>query len=191
MRKTLFTIALLSTALAACEGPESDEVLQDDMTDESAMMDGTMAGQRQASATLYAADGMEVGGVIARETDEGVMMNISLSDMPTGSHGAHIHEVGACQPDFMAAGDHWGPFDEQLNLANDDASDNSDNATISVGEDGAGEIRYVLGGEVTLEGMLEGDGSSFVIHQRSTDPALPTPSGDGDRVACGVFAAAG
>lgn len=198
MRKTLInrhliTASILAAALGACNAPESEDTMPDDATGDtipSATTDtGAMDGPQQASAMLYDADGEEVGRVIAMQTDEGVSMNIMAGGLLSGMHGAHIHETGSCEPDFMAAGDHWDPFDAELNLANDVASDDSENAAIAVRDDGTGELAYTLAGEVTLAGMLEGDGSAFVVHQRPKDPAMTTPSGEGDRVACGVFGA--
>lgn len=196
MRKTLIskhliTASILAAALGACDSPENEDTMSGDATGDTipgASTDtGAMDGPQQASATLYDADGEEVGRVIAMQTDEGVSMNIMADGLLSGMHGAHIHETGTCEPDFMAAGDHWGPFDAELNLANDVASDDSEDAAITVREDGTGELAYTLGGEVTIAGMLEDDGSAFVIHQRPEDPAMTTPSGEGDRVACGVF----
>jgi Cu-Zn family superoxide dismutase len=142
---------------------------------------------QQASATLYDADGNEVGVAIAMESEEGVSMNIMADGVLPGSHGAHIHETGTCEPDFMASGEHWGPFDAALGLADDDPSNDSENAVIEVGEDGTGELAYDLGGEVSFAGILDGDGSAFVLHQRNVEPTADTPSGEGDRIACGVF----
>lgn len=193
INKHLIPAAILTAALGACGAPEGEDTMSGDAagnTDAAMSADTGITGEpQQATATLYDADGKEVGRVIAMQGDDGVSMNIMSTALLAGSHGAHIHETGTCEPDFMAAGDHWGPFDAELNLANDVETDDSENAAITVRDDGTGELAYALGGDVTLAEMLEGDGSAFVVHQRPESPAMTTPSGEGDRVACGVFEA--
>ncbi len=183
MRTTFLTATIATFALAACGAPESEDTASDDMAADDAMM----VEADSAATMLMDAEGNEVGRVIAERAGEGVALTIMVEGLAPGAHGAHVHDTGSCEPDFMAAGPHWGPFDAELNLADEDDSNDSENAMIMVGEDGTGSLEYTLDGEVTFDAMLEGDGSAFVIHQRSEDPMMETPSGNGDRIACGVF----
>lgn len=185
MRNTTTPAAILTLTLAACGSPETREVPDEGTATDTAAMDEPT----QASATLMSADGKEVGTVTATTVPEGVAMSIRLDLPGSGPHGAHIHEVGTCEPDFMASGEHWAPFDAELSLANDDEADDSENAMVEVGEDGTGMLEYTLAGGITLVRILEGDGSSFMIHQRADDPQMEAAEGNGDRIACGVLVA--
>lgn len=190
MRNTAMTAAVLALSLAACDSPETRDVPAGDAAADGAATDSApTAAPDSASATLMTADGMQVGTVTARSVAEGVAMRIELDLPGSGPHGAHVHDVGTCEPDFMASGPHWAPFDNELNLANDDEDDDSENAMVEVGEDGSGVLEYTLAGGITLAQMLDGDGSSFMIHQRADDPQMEAAEGNGDRIACGVFAA--
>ncbi|MCP9221696.1 superoxide dismutase family protein [Erythrobacter sp. LQ02-29] len=197
MRTPIMTAAILSLTLplglAAC-GASQDA--PDTAAEQTPAATETMAqtaptdGPTQASATLATADGKDVGTVTAMQTPDGVRMMIRVTGMTPGAHGAHIHDVGTCTPDFMASGPHWAPFDTAMGLGNESEADDSKDAKITVGQDGTGTLEYTLAAPITLAGIMEGDGSSFMIHQRSDAPKMDAANGNGDRIACGVFAAA-
>ena len=57
---------------------------------------------------------------------------------------------------------------------------------LTVAEDGTGTLEYQLVGG-TFDGLLDADGSAFVVHA-DPDDQMTDPSGNsGDRIACGVF----
>ena len=53
-----------------------------------------------------------MGMVTLTQGPQGVLVSADLSGLPPGGHGFHIHAVGACAPDFSAAGSHFGPGEE-------------------------------------------------------------------------------
>lgn len=114
-------------------------------------------------------------------------MSVALEGLAPGSYGAHIHDVGSCTPDLMAAGPHWAPFDAALNLADEDEANDSDYAKIAVGEDGKGSVTYILDDGVSLDAIMAGDGSSFMIHNPAEGSDIEPAESNGDRIACGVF----
>ena len=62
-----------------------------------------------------------------------------------------------------------------------------DMPNLTVGSDGRGALEYRLEGG-GFDGLLDDDGSAFVVHALADDQRTD-PSGDsGDRIACGVFA---
>ncbi|MEE4201894.1 superoxide dismutase family protein [Erythrobacter sp.] len=172
---------LLAFSLVACGGA-------DDAVEAEPAAEATAAiGDQQARAVLLNAAGEEIGTATARQAEGGIALSIAVEGLSPGEHGAHIHDTAACEPDFMAAGPHWAPFDAALGLGDDDPANDSDNATVTVGEDGAGMLEYTLATQESFETMMSGDGASFMIHQREADPAMETAPGNDDRIACGVF----
>lgn len=186
MRKTLALAALPLFALAACGSPEADG---DATGDDAAMMAGADTGPQVATAALMLADGTEVGTVTATGSGGGVTIDVSVTGMEPGLKGVHVHETGACTPDFAAAGAHWNPANMTHGLEGAEGQHAGDMPNIEIGEDGSGTLSYMLAMEATFEGLMDADGSAFVVHA-AEDDQMTDPSGEsGDRLACGVFAA--
>ena len=62
-----------------------------------------------ASAELKGPEGEAMGVVMLTQGRRGVLVSANLRGLTPGYHGFHIHETGACEPDFSAAGDHFAP----------------------------------------------------------------------------------
>lgn len=189
MRLTFIAASLATIALAACGSPDTAE--GDAATDEVAMdSDPVMAGGGEsATATLMTADGTEVGTVTATGSAGGITVNVEAMNMEPGLHGVHIHETGSCSPDFAAAGGHWNPDSSTHGLEGDEGQHAGDMPNLDVGADGTGTLQYMLSINAMWDGLMDADGSAFIVHA-GEDDQMTDPSGDsGDRVACGVFAA--
>jgi Cu-Zn family superoxide dismutase len=184
---TLALAAVPLFALAACGSPDPAE---DAAADDAMMMDAAGAGAQYAVATLMDADGNEVGMVTATGSGGGVTIDLMVSGMEPGTRGVHVHETGACTPDFAAAGTHWNPEAMTHGLEGDDGQHAGDMPNLEVGEDGTGTLSYMLAMEASFEGLLDDDGSAFVIHADEDDQVTDPSGNSGDRIACGVFAAA-
>src|SRR5512139_2428729 len=66
-----------------------------------------------ATATLRDAKGTVVGtATFTEETEAGVHVVVKLNGnlQAPGAHGLHIHDIGACSPNFEAAGEHYNPL---------------------------------------------------------------------------------
>lgn len=186
MRKVSVIALMTLPLLAACGGvDEAADAGEDAMaTDEMAM-----AGPQEATAMLMTADGTEVGTVTATGSAGGVTMSIEAMNMPAGTHGVHVHQTGACEPDFTAAGGHWNPDESTHGLEGDDGQHAGDMPNLEIAEDGTGSLQYMLTMSATWEGLMDEDGSAFIVHA-GPDDQVTDPSGDsGDRIACGVFTA--
>ena len=81
----------------------------------------TAAQDGAVMAQLKAADGSSVGEVMFQEMRSGVLVRAALTDLLPGPHGFHIHETGACTPDFAAAGEHLAPDGHEHGFAATDA----------------------------------------------------------------------
>ncbi|AKH43817.1 Cu-Zn family superoxide dismutase [Altererythrobacter atlanticus] len=183
MRKiTMSSVAVLALGLAACGSPEpTEEAVEETPVEAQPAV--------QASATLMNAEGVEVGTVTASETPDGVMIAVNATNMPPGEHGVHVHTTGTCEaPDFTSAGGHWNPEETTHGLEGDDGQHAGDMPNLEVSETGMGTLEYTLQGGATFAGLMDEDGSAFIVHEGADDQTTD-PSGDsGSRYACGVFA---
>ncbi len=181
MRKLTMTVAALAFGLTACGSPET--------ADDTAPDTATPAEPTQATATLQTADGEPAGTVQATANGAGITIALNVRGIEPGEHGVHVHTTGSCEaPDFASAGGHWNPAGTQHGLDNPEGPHAGDMPNLTVGEDGTGTLEYQLVGG-TFDGLLDADGSAFIVHA-GRDDQTTDPSGDsGDRVACGVFAA--
>lgn len=187
MRKISLPLAALTLTLAACGSPEEEEVADDMAVEEDTMAIDQQ--EMQAVAMLQTADGEQAGTATASQADGGVQIALEVQNMPAGEHGVHVHMTGACTPDFSAAGGHWNPTDQAHGIEDPEGQHAGDMPNLTVGDDGSGSLEYTLQGGATWEGLMDADGSAFIVHA-GRDDQTTDPSGDsGDRLACGVFEA--
>lgn len=141
-----------------------------------------------ARSTLRNAAGQLVGEATLRQTPNGVLITIELTDAPPGTHALHIHETGQCSPTFEAAGGHFNPGGRGHGFLDTTGPHAGDLPNVHVPQ--SGRIRYetfatsvrLVGGD----GLLDGDGSALVIHAFADDYQTDPAGGSGDRIICGV-----
>src|SRR5699024_3319175 len=86
--------------------------------------------------TLTNNEGENVGSAVLTEVDEGVQIRVDAAHLPSGTHGFHIHETGACEaPGFESAGGHFNPTNAEHGLENPDGPHAGDLPNIEVSED--------------------------------------------------------
>ncbi len=173
------TLALLGAAtmgLSACEKGTMDT--------------GTpVAGGQRATAMVQNANGIDVGRATATEVAGGLRVTLDAQTLPPGTHGVHIHTVGRCDgPDFTTAGGHWNPTGTKHGSMNPQGPHEGDLPNLIIGTDGRGTIGITIPG-ATMAGLMDADGSAFVVHA-GPDDLMTDPAGNsGGRIACGVFQA--
>ncbi len=148
-----------------------------------------------AAAEVTAPDGSPIGTVQLVQGTTGVLVTVDVSGLSPGAHGIHLHAVGACTPDFTAAGGHINPGEGVHGLLNPDrtadAQDNGDLPNLYAGADGTARAEFfttlvtVAGGSMPT--LLDGDGSTVVIHENPDDHESQPIGGAGGRVGCGVI----
>ena len=143
----------------------------------------------RASATLTGPDGAAMGTVTLTQGPNGVLIAADVHGLSPGPHGFHIHGVGACSPDFTAAGGHFAPGGEGHGFMHEDGTHAGDLPNIHAGADGAARAD-VFSDAVTLarnsdDSLFDDDGSAIIIHARPD--SYGEDPGAGDRVACGVI----
>jgi len=187
MRKSLIPVAIFTLGLAACGSPDTAE----EPVSETAMDETEMA-PMEARAMLMTADGQEAGTATATASGDTVEISFEGMNLPAGNHGVHVHMTGTCEgPTFASAGGHWNPTDQSHGLEDPEGQHAGDMPNLEVGDDRSGSIEYTLAGGATFAGLMDADGSAFIVHAGEDDQTTD-PSGDsGDRIACGVFETAG
>ncbi len=143
----------------------------------------------QAMAAMAGPDGAAMGTVTLTQAPYGVLIATDVNGLAPGGHGFHIHAIGACAPDFAAAGDHFNPEDTGHGLNHSGGFHAGDLPNIYAGADGFARADYFTDA-VTLDSgtdhsIFDADGSAIIIHEKpDTYGADP---GAGGRVACGVI----
>ncbi len=146
---------------------------------------------RQARADLINSKGETVGSAVLTEMKNGVDLSLTLSDLPPGEHGLHIHENGKCTPpDFQSAGGHLALPGQQHGFDVEGGPHLGDLRNVTVPASGTVKVDRTVDGANLGQG---GDRSlldrSIVIHA-GPDDYTSQPSGDsGPRIACGVIQA--
>src|ERR1700728_2959250 len=70
----------------------------------------TPAAPQSAHADISNAQGATIGHAKFSTVSNGVKISVTVSQLPPGEHGIHIHNVGKCDvPAFTTAGGHFNP----------------------------------------------------------------------------------
>jgi superoxide dismutase, Cu-Zn family len=182
MLRHLSAIAAVPLLLAACsETPEQPAAPEETATG--------MAGE-QAVAALETADGQPAGTATATVSGDSLMLVVAVQNLPAGEHGVHVHMVGRCDaPDFTTAGAHWNPGGAAHGLEAPAGQHAGDMPNLTVNAQGTGTLEYTLEGGATFAGLMDTDGSAFVVHANADDQKTDPSGESGGRIACGVFTA--
>lgn len=147
--------------------------------------------------SLRTADGGDAGTATFEQAMHGVVISLDLKNLTPGPHGLHIHETGACTPDFKAAGGHYNPINAEHGFDTEGGYHVGDLPNISVAADGTAR-GDVFVPQVSLTGpendrypftLSDADGSAIMVHAQADDYRAMDSSGD--RAACGVIVPSG
>jgi Cu-Zn family superoxide dismutase len=135
-----------------------------------------------------------IGEVIITETDYGLLFTPSLTSLPAGVHGFHVHENGSCEAATkdgvkiaaQAAGGHWDPKKTGKHLGPYANGHLGDLPAIYVTADGMASYPVLA---PRLKKIKDVKGHALMVHAGGDNHAdMPKPlGGGGDRVACGVI----
>lgn len=189
----VLTAGLLLAAVGACGGGEGGDAGNTAAGGAAASGGGpgpAAAAGDTARATFADRAGDQVGSATLRGTPHGVLLHVQLSGVAPGTHAFHLHETGACAPEFTAAGGHYNPHGQGHGLLDGDGRHAGDLPNIHVPE--SGELEFeVLADRATLSGdstaLLAGDGSAIVIHAGADDYRTNPAGAAGQRIACAVI----
>lgn len=152
----------------------------------------------EAVAQLEDPQGNPAGTVTVKQLEHGLLFSADLKNLPAGGHAFHVHETGACEPDFQAAGGHYAPLGNEHGLDTPDGYHAGDLPNIYVAEDGTARADFFVTqltlsrGEAGTDNeppfpVLDKDGSAIMIHENPDDYEAVPPDSSGGRIACGVI----
>jgi superoxide dismutase, Cu-Zn family len=146
-----------------------------------------------ARANFVNSEGAHVGSATLRETSAGVLVHVTLFDIPSGAHAFHIHTTGRCDaPGFATAGGHFAPGGSRHGFLNHAEPHAGDLPNVHVGGDGTASFE-LLASEVTLgagaHSLLDADGAALVLHAEPDDYMTDPAGNAGGRIACAVVTA--
>jgi Cu-Zn family superoxide dismutase len=138
--------------------------------------------------------GKMIGSVTIAESKNGLVFTPSLTDLPPGTHGFHVHENGSCAANEKdgkpvaagAAGGHFDPKGTRQHLGPNGSGHLGDLPPLSVGADGRAEVAVTA---PRLTKLAEVKGKALMIHAGGDNYAdKPAPlGGGGPRIACGII----
>ena len=177
------TVGLLALGLGGCGALDAMRGGADEemMAEERVMT---------AQARLVSTAGRLVGTARFEQAPDRVLIRIEAKGLPPGPHGLHLHETGACTPDFQAAGGHINPDGAMHGLKHPDGPDAGDLPNLIVGRDGRAQAEMVTE-RVSISGgpqpaLLDADGSAVIVHAEPDDHVTQPIGGSGERIACGI-----
>lgn len=150
-----------------------------------------------AEAALESPSGDPMGTVTFRQASSGVLIMADVKGLAPGGHAFIVHEIGACSPDFGAAGDHFNPTDAEHGLVHpawavseSGGGHGGDLPNIYAASDGLARADFLTIG-ITLDmalrhSVFDDDGSAIIVYERP-DAYGEGESDTGNRVACGVI----
>jgi len=148
-------------------------------------------GSLTAHADIVGAQGQKIGTATFSQTDSGVEIKLDVAQLPPGTHGIHVHSVGACEgPDFKSAGAHLNPYGKKHGAENPEGPHAGDIPNIEVGGDGQAHTTIIAKGATLGPGansLFHDGGTALVIHEKADDYKTDPSGNSGNRIACGVI----
>ena len=176
----VFGFVLLCSGLASAQAPTSSQ-----------QKPGSTPAAASARATIQDAKGQTVGEAQLQETPHGVLLKLTLKDIPAGTHGLHVHQVGKCEaPAFTSAGGHFSPDGRKHGFHTAEGPHTGDLPNIEVPASKMLVTEHLVANATLKTGpraLLDADGAAIVVHA-NRDDYRTDPAGDaGGRIACGVI----
>ncbi len=144
-----------------------------------------------AKAVLVNGQGTKIGAAKLTDLQEGVLIEVDLSQLPPGEHAMHLHTVGACHgPDFKTAGAHFNPSGRKHGLENPEGPHAGDLPNFEAKADGTARVEIVAKLVTLRDGknsLFQPGGTCLVIHAKPDDYRTDPAGNAGDRIACGVI----
>jgi superoxide dismutase, Cu-Zn family len=146
---------------------------------------------QSAHADVINAQGQKIGTATLVQTDAGVRVDLTVSQLSPGVHGVHLHAAAKCEaPAFTTAAGHFNPDAKKHGTENPDGPHAGDLTNIEVAADGTAKAS-VVDSRVTLgdgpNSLFRDAGTALVIHEKADDNKTDPSGNSGARIACGVI----
>jgi len=122
-------------------------------------------------------------------TADAMLIEVAMTNAPSGERAFHIHESGSCADQGNAAGGHFNPDDVKHGLITEDGFENAhagDLGNITIAEDGTGSKSLTVERLTFTEGKYAIGNRSVILHEKPDDFGQPTGNAGG-RVGCGII----
>jgi Cu-Zn family superoxide dismutase len=129
------------------------------------------------------------GSIELAAMGEGVHLSGTITGLPAGTHGFHIHETGDCSaPDAASAGGHFNPDGKQHGAADAPEHHAGDLGNIEADASGNASVNIHANG-ITLEAGSANSivGKAVIVHADDDDFKTQPTGNAGARLACGVI----
>lgn len=184
---------LICAALVIATACSSDTTVPE-TTNEAPPLAASDGVRAAVHVTLAPTVGHSAAGMLMlAESSDGVTITGKLTGLPPDRElGFHVHTVGDCSaPDASSAGEHFDPAKQPHGDPRGDSHHLGDLPNVDVDDEGVADVDVTLRG-VTLEGpeARSVNRRALVVHAQADDYETQPSGASGDRIACGVIAAA-
>jgi len=128
------------------------------------------------------------GSVTFTQSGDRVKIVASLSGLPAGAHGFHVHEKGDCSAaDAMSAGGHFNPSGKPHGHYESGERHAGDMPSIVADASGNATLTVTLDAMAVGAGAADIVGKSVIVHKDPDDYKTQPTGNSGARLACGVI----
>jgi Cu-Zn family superoxide dismutase len=140
-----------------------------------------------ARADFIDLTGDDIGTAFLEQQPDGVVrLRVEIEGLTAGEHGFHVHQVGRCETPFQSAGAHFNPSNRKHGAQNPEGPHAGDLPNLRAADATVTRLETLLR-DVTLESLLDADGSALIIHAKPDDYKTDPSGNSGDRIACAVI----
>jgi len=141
-----------------------------------------------AMATLAPTSGSTASGTVTftEMSDGSVEVKVSLTGVPPGTHGFHVHDKGDCGDNGNAAGGHFNPTGMAHGSPDAAAHHAGDFGNVDADASGNVNVTKTLHGITVSAGANSVVGHAVILHANADDLTTQPTGNAGARIACGV-----
>lgn len=186
----IIAIAFFSSLLMFVYGcQQADNVTEEPVTEPQAEVTEQQASTATAVINSTTDPSEVLGEAQFTTTADGMLIEVTMINAPSGERAFHIHESGSCADQGNAAGGHFNPDDVKHGLITEDGFDNAhagDLGNITIAEDGTGTKSMTVERLTFTEGKYAIANRSVILHEKPDDFGQPVGNAGG-RVGCGII----
>lgn len=148
----------------------------------------SMATGPSATAVLAPTSGSTAAGTVTFKelADGSVRVAVSLTGVPEGVHGFHIHDKGDCGDNGNAAGGHFNPHGTAHGAPAAEARHAGDFGNLTADPQGRIRAEFTTRSITVSPGTASAVGRGVILHANPDDLQTQPTGNAGGRIACGV-----